>query len=172
MKLLLRTLCEQDEAAFLAGLNHWVGEDPAWYSFIWKEGMRFTEMLEILRKEELGQELQPGRVPHTMLYGFLNSKIVGRVSVRHTLNENLLKRGGHIGYSIAPKFRRKGYATEILRQALSYCKDLGLSEILITCADNNVPSCRLIEKFEGKLENKIWDNEKKEMTRRYWLTLN
>lgn len=65
-------------------------------------------MLTILRKEVAGIDLLPGRVSHTMLYGFLNGKIIGRVSVRHQLNEHLRKRGGHIGYAVAKNFRRKG----------------------------------------------------------------
>ncbi len=52
----------------------------------------YEEMLAILEKESAGIDLQPGRVPHTMLYGFINGEIIDRVSVRHELNENLRRR--------------------------------------------------------------------------------
>lgn len=171
MKLILRPLKESDELAFFNGLKEWVGESPHWYSFIWKDGMSFQEMLNILTKESEGVDLAPGRVAHTMLYGFLDNEIIGRVSVRHELNDSLRKRGGHIGYAVAPRFRGKGYATEMVRQALEFCKDKGMDSIMVTCADDNVPSWKIIERFGGKLTDRVWDDEDDEMIRRYWIKL-
>lgn len=169
--LILRELTSQDEAAFFQGMKEWDGEDPHWYSFCWQDGMKYTEMMEILRKDRLGLELPANRVPHTMLYAFLHADIIGRVSVRHTLNDELRYRGGHIGYGVAPRFRKKGYASEMVRQSLDYCRSLGLDQILITCGDTNTPSWKIIEKFGGELENLVWDNVDNEMIRRYWLKL-
>lgn len=171
MKLILRPLDENDETLFLKGLKDWSGEDPQWYSFIWQTGMAYKSMLEDLRKESLGIDLKPNRVQHTMLYAFVDKNIVGRVSVRHELNDYLRHRGGHIGYAVAPKYRRQGYATEMLKQALEFCRSINLFEIMITCADDNTPSWKLIEKYNGKLQDKIWDDEENEMLRRYWITL-
>jgi predicted acetyltransferase len=83
----------------------------------------------------------------------------------------LLKRGGHIGYAVAKRFRRRGFATEMVRHALEFCKTIGLKSVLITCADDNIPSWKIIERFGGKLENKIWDDEQQETLRRYWIEL-
>lgn len=171
MTIELRQLTSQDESAFLEGSKEWTGESPHWFSFIWTPGMDYQEMLEILRKETLGIDLAPNRVPHTMLYGFLDGKIIGRVSVRHALNDNLRKRGGHIGYAVAPKYRGKGYAKELTRLALEYCKSLGLTSIMVTCAEDNVPSWKIIEHFGGKLEKTTWDDEDNEMIRIYWISL-
>ncbi len=169
MALILRELNERDEIAFLEGVQEWQGEDPHWYSFIWKSGMSFQEMLAALEKESAGIDLSPGRVPHTMLYGFFDGKIIGRLSVRHTLNDYLRKRGGHIGYAVAKRFRQKGYATEMVRQGLEFCKSLSINEVMVTCADSNTPSWKIIERFGGKLEDKVWDDEDQEMIRRYWI---
>jgi predicted acetyltransferase len=128
-------------------------------------------MLELLNKEHLGVELAPGRVAHTMFYAFLDDKIIGRLSLRHTLNEYLKTRGGHLGYSVAPKFRRKGYAKEIMRLGLKECINLNINPILVTCGDDNVPSIKIIEHFGGSLENIILDLENKEKVRRYWIQL-
>lgn len=170
MHLILRELTPQDETAFFNGLKEWQGEDLTWYSFAYKPGMKYGDMLEILRKEKAGIDLQPDRVPHTMLYAFVHGEIIGRVSVRHTLNNHLLKRGGHIGYSVAPRFRKNHYASEMVKQAIPYLRSLGLKKILITCSDTNIPSWKIIEKMGAVLENKITD-ENGELTRRYWLDL-
>lgn len=171
MNLELRELTESDEDAFLAGAEAWKGEDPHWYSFCWRPGMDYREMLSVLRNEAAGVDLKPGRVAHSMLYGFVDGIIVGRVSVRHTLNEHLRKRGGHIGYAVAPAYRGRGYATEMVRQGLEFCRKLGLREIMVTCADGNTPSWKVIERFGGRLEDKVWDDEDQEMIRRYWIPL-
>lgn len=171
MAIELRQLSELDEQAFFEGMQEWKADDLSWYTFAWKEGMSFSQMLEILRKELAGIDLAPDRVPHTMLYGFLDGKIVGRVSVRHELNDYLRHRGGHIGYSVAERFRQKGYATEMVRQALVYCKSIGIQSVMVTCADDNAPSWKVIERFGGKLQDRIWDDEDKEMIRRYWIAL-
>jgi len=171
VELILRELTDNDEAAFMAGMKDWAGEDPHWHSFAWKEGMTYPAMMKILRDERQGVNMAPGRVQHSMLYGFVGGEIVGRLSVRHILNDYLLKRGGHIGYAVAPRFRRKGYATEMVRMGLDYCRGLGLTEILVTCSDTNAPSFKVIERFGGVLENKIWDEEDSEMIRRYWIKL-
>lgn len=64
----LRVLTAGDEAAFVAGLETWVGESPHWYSFIWtKTEMSYAAMLERLRKDRVGEDLPEDRVPHTML---------------------------------------------------------------------------------------------------------
>lgn len=171
MSLILRELTEQDEEAFFAGMLEWEGEELSWYTFAWKAGMPYSEMLQILAREAAGINLAPGRVQHTMLYCFLEEKIIGRVSVRHELNDNLRKRGGHLGYSVAPRFRQQGFAGEMVRGALAYCRQLGLQSILVTCGDNKTPSWKLIERNGGKLENLIWDEEDKETIRRYWIEL-
>lgn len=169
MALVLRELAQSDKQAFLDGLHEWVGESTHWYSFVWKNGLSFEEMLEVLRKEAAGIDLAPGRVPHTMLYGFLDGAIVGRVSVRHMLNDHLRKRGGHLGYAVARRFRGNGHATEMVRQALEFCHAMGMRSIMVTCADVNIPSWKIVEKFGGKLQDRAWDEEDEEMIRRYWI---
>ncbi|MNL68960.1 hypothetical protein D3C87_1937620 [compost metagenome] len=59
----------------------------------------------------------------------------------------------------------------MVRQGLEHCKALKIPSALVTCADDNVASWKIIEHFNGKLENRIWDDEDEEMIRRYWITL-
>jgi predicted acetyltransferase len=170
-KLIIRELNESDEVAFVNGLEEWKGESLHWYSFYWKEGMVFLEMVQRLRNESKGIDLRDGKVPATMFYGFVNGEIVGRIHVRHYLNDFLLKCGGHVGYAIAPRFRKRGYATEMMRQVLPICRSLGIKKMLVTCDDTNMASWKIIESFGGRLENIILDESDQKMTRRYWIDL-
>ena len=60
-----------------------------------------------------------------------NEKIIGIIDFRHTLND-FLKDFGNSGYSVRPSERRKGYATEMLRQILIIAKQTGLQELQLS----------------------------------------
>lgn len=167
--LVLRELEKDDERAFLKWVDDWKNEDPAWATFAWAPGMSHSDHLQKLEDQKHQSRIQANRVPSTMLYGFLDKQIVGRFNIRHSLNDFLLHRGGHVGYAVSPRFRKRGFATAMFRQGMVSCQALGLSRILITCGNDNVASWRTIEKFGGSLENRISDGESGEIVRRYWL---
>lgn len=98
-----------------------------------------------------------------------DNKIVGNVQIRHKLNEKLLLYGGHIGDSIRPSERRKGYATEQIRLALIKCKELGIHNVLMDCDKTNVASRKSIIKNGGILENEVEVND--ELIQRFWISL-
>ena len=95
--------------------------------------------------------------------------LIGMVSIRHNLNENLKKIGGHIGYSIHPKYRHKGYGTKQLSMALDICKKMGIEKVLITCDENNIGSRKVILNNGGK----FFDSSQhvKDTIERYWVKL-
>lgn len=169
--LILREIGPEDEASFLKGVEYWKGEDLDWYTFDWQPGMKHADHLERLRKNRLGLDLKEGIVPSTMLYAFVGQDIVGRINIRHHLNKSLEFRGGHIGYAVAPRFRGFGYATEIMRQSIPFLKALKLERVLLTCADENTASWKVIEACGGELESKPFDPQSKKTIRRYWLNL-
>ncbi len=170
-KLQLRQLADQDETAFLNWVQDWKSEDPMWATFAWKPGMTHQEHLSELENQKDKSKIAKDRVPATMFYGFVENIIVGRLNIRHELNEHLIQRGGHLGYAVCPKYRKLGYATQMFRLGIQKCDDLGLKDILITCADQNVASWRVIEKFGGTLENRIHDEKENQFVRRYWLKI-
>jgi predicted acetyltransferase len=116
-----------------------------------------------------GLNLLEGKVQATFLVAVAGSEIVGRISIRHELNDFLFNFGGHIGYMVRPQYRRQGYATEMLRQALEIAGGLGLKEVLLTCNDDNAGSIAVIESHGGVLENVVDENGK--ALRRYWISL-
>lgn len=172
MKLVLRPLSLSDSKAFYEGLELFSDMDAFWYSFVWEDGMTYEQHLEILENRFYGRNLNEGLVPDSMLYAFLDGKIIGRSSIRHELNDYLLNFGGHIGYAVATPFRQRGFATEILRQSLEYCRDiLKLERVLLTCDEDNVGSIKTIVKNGGVFENKVLNAGKPVHTDRYWINL-
>ncbi len=163
----LRPLSLEDEAQALQGHSELALEN--WeYLLGYKEDMPWPEYLEILGNESTGTNLKEGRVPSTFLIAEIDGKLVGRASIRHELNDFLLSVGGHIGYGVRPSYRRQGFATEILRQSLTYIHGLGVREVLVTCDDDNFGSIKVIESQGGILENKV--EFEGTLKRRYWIT--
>ena len=117
----------------------------------------YDEWLLHVRNYSDKETVQPDWVTGTVFFGVRESdnRIIGVIDVRHYLNDFLSEYGGHIGYAIRPSERRKGYATEMLRLALDYCKGLGLDKVMLGCYKDNLPSVRTIEKCGGVLEKEI-----------------
>lgn len=168
--LALRKLNLLDESAFMRAIGDWPEEDLAWFTWHWTPGVPFQQVLEKIERESKGEGLPEQFVPATMFYAFVDGQIVGRLHLRHRLNEALAQRGGHIGYSVSPRFRNQGWATEMLRLGLRCAADLGISEVMLTCADANVASWRVIEKVGGCLDCTFIDSKNGELVRKYWIS--
>lgn len=97
--------------------------------------------------------------------------LVGMIQVRHEFNDHLRKYGGHVGYSVRPSERRKGYAREMLRLVLPYCRELGLEKVLITCNVENEGSRRTILANGGVFESRVFEEEESVWLERYWVSL-
>lgn len=122
-------------------------------------------------------------VPATTFFAVRKNdlKIVGMIDIRHNLkNDFLAQYGGHIGFSVRPGERKKGYGTEILKIGIEYAKFLGIRKLMLGCFSDNLPSIKAIEKCGGKLtETKIFsDNQlliisdaKNKIVNIYWIDL-
>lgn len=113
----------------------------------------------------------PGFVPQTMFWITLGDEYIGRLGLRHELNEMLEQFGGHIGYDIRPSMRRRGYGTHALQLALEEARKLGIDRVLVTCSEYNVGSKKIIEANGGVLENMVETPFRDELTCRYWITV-
>ena len=164
----LRLPREDEEQEFLRA-HHATTPDAPNFLHYYEPGMTLARYIELLQQHSRGENLPPGHVPSTFLFAFDASRIVGRVAIRHQLNAFLLRIGGHIGYVVVPEFRRRGYATLILRHALDIAhRRLGIDRVLVTCDEDNVGSIKTIEKNGGVLENIVAGPDLPVPKRRYW----
>ncbi len=107
---------------------------------------------------------------HYFLVNDVN-QIVGMIDIRHELNEYLRTIGGHIGYSIRPSERKKGYASYLLKEALIICKELNIKQNLITCNEDNIGSAKVILN-NGGIEEDLFITEEGLLKRRFWIAIN
>ena len=95
-----------------------------------------------------------------------DDRLVGFLAFRHRLNDFLLQEGGHIGYGVAPSYRRRGHASAALARAVSeVAPPLGLDRVLVTCDDDNEASRRTIL-TNGGVEEDVRNHK-----RRFWIPI-
>ena len=92
--------------------------------------------------------LKDWMVPQTTFWLFSDEIPVGIGRIRHFLNENLKKDGGHIGYAISLKHRGNGYGNKILELLIKECTKMKILEINIGANKNNESSNKII-KYNG-----------------------
>ena len=123
------------------------GEKTINGSFKWDGLELYDEWLKIVKYSLSSDTANPKWGVITTFFGVRKSdgKIVGIINLRHSLTEKFIH-SGHIGYSIRPSERMKGYATEMLKQLLVYAKNQGLEEVDLVCKSNNTASIKTILK--------------------------
>ena len=161
---------EELQEQYIAFYEEWKASGE---SFIpWVIGMDpydYAGMLQSLRDNANGVNISEGWVPSSTYWLVTeDSRVVGAVNIRQRLNERLLHTGGHIGYGVLPSERRKGFASELLQQALQKAGELGIEQALVVCDAVNTASERTIRK-NGGLEDSEYVEEDGNVIRRFWI---
>ena len=159
--------------SFLEAMDEFVAEGvemsqtAAWidrHAPAWTDPSAFEAFVEAVRADAHEDSPRPEwHVPCTTLWWVDGSDYLGRIAIRHRLNDFLLEVGGHIGYDVRPSRRREGHATAMLRGALPWARGLGIDPALVTCDVDNHGSVRVIESAGGVLE------DVRGVKRRYWV---
>ena len=163
--LRLRPLRPQDEQPARAAHEAMRADEfPFLLDYVASESWAFY--LQRREANRRGEQLPLRWVPSTFLAATVQGILVGRISIRHELNDWLSRYGGHIGYAVIPSMRGRGFGTEILRQGLVVARAIGVEDVLVTCDEDNIASARLIEACGGVFESVVEGDEKPK--RRYW----
>ncbi|GAC1564868.1 MAG: GNAT family N-acetyltransferase [Ktedonobacteraceae bacterium] len=156
---------------FLEGLREFQAEGRELSYALNKLTENFGAFLQDLQDKQNRSKIPPDRVPDSAFWLVDGNEFVGRLSLRHELNEALLLWGGHIGYMIRPSKRMRGFGKEILRLGLIKAKELGLHRVLLTCDEDNIGSRKIIEHNGGNLENVIEVKDSPVRKMRYWIDI-
>lgn len=146
------------------------GDSLAPYAIFKHDIADYDYYIKQLEIDSKGNE-SSGIVPSStyFLYDDEDDIMLGAIDIRHSLNEHLLKYGGHIGDGIRPSQRRKGYATKMIALALEKCRELNIDRVLMTCDKTNIGSAKSIMNNGGILENEVIYDGK--VLQRYWIDI-
>ncbi|MBG9493300.1 GNAT family N-acetyltransferase [Bacillus thuringiensis] len=144
VSLLTPTTDLQEE--YLDFYNEWKDSGETMIPWvITKNPANFPAMVQELLDAHNGINIPETWVPDSTYWLVTDeNKIVGAVNIRHSLTEHLFNAGGHIGYSIRPSERRKGYATKLLALSLEKTKELDITKVLVVCDAVNTASEKTI----------------------------
>jgi predicted acetyltransferase len=157
--------------SFLSALEEYKREGKDLDEGLADPGNDFESFVQHFKDESKGINMKEGRVPQTTFWIVDEDGYAGRISIRHKLNDNLLKLGGHIGYGVIPSKRGRGYGKRALELVLPKARELGLKKVLLTCNATNIASKKIIEGGGGVLENEVPTEEGKPNKLRYWIDL-
>ncbi|MBQ8953888.1 MAG: GNAT family N-acetyltransferase [Clostridia bacterium] len=96
-----------------------------------------------------------------------DERIVGMVNIRPVFGEFILTEAGHVGYSVRPTERRKGYAVFMLREAVRICREAGVDGVVVSCDAGNAASAGTIMKCGGVLDAEFYSERFGEVIQRY-----
>ena len=157
-----------DDEAVVRAAHGALLADDFFFALGLDEVVDFAAWVGELERHHRGEVHRPDRVPASFLLADVGGEVVGRTSVRFELNDFLLREGGHIGYGVLPQHRRRGHATEILRQSLVVARAHGVDRALVTCDDDNAGSAAVIEANGGVLDPEL-PLAGEPLKRRYWI---
>ncbi len=155
--LMLELPHERYESSFLEGAAEFAHENRLDSTYARALGYDLQTLRRDFRTyvwdlKRLGEKSEHGYVDivHWLID---HGEYVGQVSVRPELaTPYLITYGGHIGYSIRPARRGRGYGKRILKLALEKSRRVGLERVLVTCDADNLASKRIIESNGGQFE--------------------
>lgn len=147
--------CDHDRFAGCAGLE---------------ECETYQDWLQRLRLWSDPATVPEGRVDASVYIAvrLTDDSVVGIIDLRHHIDHPILGVwGGHIGYSIRPSERGKGYAPQMLAQCVRKAGERGMERVLVTCSPWNIASEKTIQKCGGVFEKDVTVDG--EAIRRYWI---
>ena len=132
----------------------------------------YAAWLDLRARLENPDLVPAGKVPSSayLAVRICDNRVIGMIDLRHHIDHPILGLwGGHIGYTVRPGERGKGYAKDMLRLNLENARARGLEKVMITCSPANPASEKTILANGGIFEKNV--DVDGETVRRYWITL-
>lgn len=130
---------------------------------------QWIKTIQLHKKAETCPE---GRVPSNIYIAVrkCDDRLVGVIDLRYHINTPVLSTwGGHMGYTVRPGERGKGYAREMVRQNLQNFKRRDIRKVMVTCDEDNLASERVILASGGVFEKCVEVDHC--LIKRYWITI-
>lgn len=170
-ELYLKYPSMDDKDEWLEYTNEYFADKNSFVVSGFKKDSDYQKWINNLDNERNGI-VKDDRVPASVYFLMSGDRIIGCISIRHNLNNDMLRKyGGHIGYNIRPSERGKGYGTKMLYLALFKCEELGLTDVMVTCKKDNIGSMKVIENNGGKLHEEVFIPEEDEIFNIYWINV-
>jgi predicted acetyltransferase len=129
------------------------------------------QYINLTEKHAQRQDLPQGWVPYVTFWLVDKGEFIGELHFRYVLTDYLRNYGGHIGYTIRPSKRKKGYGKQLLALALPRIKTLGYSRVLVTCDETNIASRKIIEANAGSFYQANAQGNNMPQKLLYWIDL-
>lgn len=164
-------ITEIDEKNFLEYISSWqVHSDQISPSSCDMKHLTFCEWKKEQQVLQKDGTLPKGLVrADTLFLVEENGYILGAINLRYTMNDDLLKFGGHMSFGIRPEERRKGYGFIMIKLAFNTLRGNGINRALITVSRDNKAAKSIVKKIGGRLENAY--ESKGNVIDRYWISL-
>lgn len=142
-RLVLRRFRDDDAEAFAA-----IRSDPAVARYqSWDSPVALTEAVSHVRHYARSDPAAPGWFQYAVEHRE-RGVLIGDIGV--CLADNLMQ--AEIGFSFAPAFQGRGYATEAVRCVLNLLFANGIHRVSAGCDPRNTPSARLLERVGFRRE--------------------
>ncbi len=96
---------------------------------------------------EAGECLPENYLPSVTFWALYGQRVAGVVNIRKGLNEALTDYGGNAGFMLSTSFRGKKLSIPLIARTLEKAGQLGITPVLMTCIDENIPSLSALKKF-------------------------
>lgn len=127
----------------------------------------FVALLERIADFEEGRNLPAGYVASSTYWLVESGEIIGVSNLRHSLNAEIRRCGGHIGLSIRPSQRGRGLGAKLMSLTIQEAMNRGIEEMHIHCYKSNLASARIIESNGGVLHSEIEEGHPPQTVQRF-----
>lgn len=127
----------------------------------------FVALLVRLDDLEAGRNLPAGRVASSTYWLVESGALIGVSNLRHRLNDDLRRCGGHIGLGVRPSHRGRGMGSRLLSLTIQKAWQRGIDEVHIHCYKANKASASIIEANGGALHSEIEEGRPGQVVQRY-----